>query len=186
MSVVPNKKWRRSVWIFCDSMVNFPFKVWELWITYFMHHIRNVIPEQQNVRHGAYSGFGKMIEFLWDIIRAKCHKRARLLPIHCRNGYVDYTSCLFHILAWDDTLQIDVTRAEPRPAVKPAESPNSSPWQTSCLYSLNSDTSYRQISWNIGAARMAVIMIVSLWNLTHISATLLLRCLSKFGAIGKV
>ena len=34
------------------------------------------------------------------------------------------------------------------------------------LYSLSSKTSYRQISWSLGAARLDVIMIVSPWNLT--------------------
>ena len=54
------------------------------------------------------------------------------------------------------------------------------------LYSLNGKTSYRQISWSLEAARLGVIMIVSLWNLTGISAALLPRCLLNFRAIGKV
>ena len=54
------------------------------------------------------------------------------------------------------------------------------------LYSLSGKTSYRKISWSLGAARLGVIMIVSLWNLTGISAALLPRCLSNFRAIGKV
>ena len=54
------------------------------------------------------------------------------------------------------------------------------------LYSLSDKTSYRQISWNLEAARLSVIMIVSLWNLTGISAALLPRCLSNFRAIEKV
>ena len=41
-----------------------------------------------------------------------------------------------------------------------------------CLYSLSSKTS-KQMSWNLEAARLDVIMIVSLWNLTHISRGLL-------------
>ena len=36
------------------------------------------------------------------------------------------------------------------------------------LYSLSGKTSYRQISWSLEAARLGVIMIVSLWNLTGI------------------
>ena len=54
------------------------------------------------------------------------------------------------------------------------------------LYSLSSKTSYRQISWSLEAARLDVLMIVSLLNLAGISATLLPRCLSNFGAIGEV
>ena len=54
------------------------------------------------------------------------------------------------------------------------------------LYSLSGKTSYRKISWSLGAARFGVIMIVSLWNLTGISAALLPRCLSNLRAIGKV
>ena len=54
------------------------------------------------------------------------------------------------------------------------------------LYSLSGKTSYRRISWNIEAAKLDVIMIVSLWYLTDIFAALLLRCLIHFKAIGKV
>ena len=54
------------------------------------------------------------------------------------------------------------------------------------LYSLSCKTSYRQISWSLEAMRLGVIMIVSLWNLTGISAALLPRWLSKFRAIGEV
>ena len=54
------------------------------------------------------------------------------------------------------------------------------------LYSLSGKTSYRQISWSLEAARLGVIMIVWLWNLTGISAALLPRCLLNFRAIGKV
>ena len=54
------------------------------------------------------------------------------------------------------------------------------------LYSLSCKTSYRQISWSHEAARLGVIIIVALWNLTGISAALLPRCLSNFKAIGKV
>ena len=46
-------------------------------------------------------------------------------------------------------------------------------------------TFYRQISWRLEAARLGVIMIVSLWNLTGISAALLPRCLLNSRAIGK-
>ena len=53
------------------------------------------------------------------------------------------------------------------------------------LYSLSGKTSYRQISWSLEAARLGVIMIVSLWNLAGISAALP-RCLSNFRAIWKV
>ena len=57
---------------------------------------------------------------------------------------------------------------------------------TSTLFTLFTKTSYRHISWSLEATRLHVIMIVSLWNLTGISATLLPRCLSYFRAIGKV
>ena len=45
------------------------------------------------------------------------------------------------------------------------------------LHSLSGKTSYRQISWTLEAARLYIIMIESLWNLTDIS---------NFRAIGKV
>ena len=54
------------------------------------------------------------------------------------------------------------------------------------IYSLSGRTSYRKISWSLEAARLGVIMIPSLWDLTGISAALLPRCLSNFKAIGKV
>ena len=40
------------------------------------------------------------------------------------------------------------------------------------LYSLSGKTSYRQISRSLEAARLSVIMIVSHWNLTGISAAI--------------
>ena len=54
------------------------------------------------------------------------------------------------------------------------------------LCSQSGNTSYRQISWSLKAARLGIIMIVTLWNLTGISAALLPRGLSNFRAIGKV
>ena len=54
------------------------------------------------------------------------------------------------------------------------------------LYPQSDKTYCRQISWSVEAARLDVIMIISLWNLTGFSAALLPRCLSNFGAIGKV
>ena len=53
------------------------------------------------------------------------------------------------------------------------------------LFSLNGKTSYLQISWSLEAARLGVMVIVSLWNLTGISAAVLPRCLSNFRAIRK-
>ena len=46
--------------------------------------------------------------------------------------------------------------------------------------------SYRKISWSLEAARLNIVMIVSLWNLTGISAAMPPRCLSNFRTIGKV
>ena len=54
------------------------------------------------------------------------------------------------------------------------------------LYSLSDKTSYRQISWSLGAARLDVAMVVSLWNLTGTSAAALPRYLPNFRAIGKI
>ena len=54
------------------------------------------------------------------------------------------------------------------------------------LYSRSGKTSYRQISRSLEDARLDGMMIVTLWNLTGISATLLSRCLSYFRAIAKV
>ena len=51
---------------------------------------------------------------------------------------------------------------------------------------LSGKTSYRQISWSFEAKRSEVLMSVSLWSLTGISASLLPMCQSKFTAIGKV
>ena len=53
------------------------------------------------------------------------------------------------------------------------------------LFSLIGKTSYRQISWTLEAARLDVVMVVSLWNLTGILAALLPRCLSNIRAIEK-
>ena len=50
------------------------------------------------------------------------------------------------------------------------------------LYSLNGKTSYHPTSWRLEAARLDIIMIVSLWNFTGISAALLVN----FRAIRKV
>ena len=47
-------------------------------------------------------------------------------------------------------------------------------------------TSYRKFSWRLEATRLDVLMIVSLRDLTGISAALLPRCLSNFRGIGKV
>ena len=47
---------------------------------------------------------------------------------------------------------------------------------TQDLYSLSSKMSYHQISQSLKAVRLYVIMILSLWNLTCISAVLLPRC----------
>ena len=54
------------------------------------------------------------------------------------------------------------------------------------LYSVSGRVSYHKISGSLEAAILDVIMIVSLWNVTGISAALLPRCLSNFEAIGKV
>ena len=54
------------------------------------------------------------------------------------------------------------------------------------LYSLSGKTSYHHFPRSLEAARLDLIMIVSLRNLTGISAALLPRRLSNFKAIGKV
>ena len=54
------------------------------------------------------------------------------------------------------------------------------------LYSLSGWTSYCEISGNLEAARLGVIMTVSLWHLTGISRALLPRCLSNVRAIWRV
>ena len=54
------------------------------------------------------------------------------------------------------------------------------------LYSLSGKTSYRQISRSLEAARLGVVLIVSLWNFTGISAAVLPRGLSNFKAMGQV
>ena len=46
--------------------------------------------------------------------------------------------------------------------------------------SLSDKTSYHQISWNLKAAKFDVVMILSLWNLTSISAAVFPRCQPKF------
>ena len=46
--------------------------------------------------------------------------------------------------------------------------------------------SYRKISLSLEDVRSDVIMILALWNLTGISAALLLKCMSNLRAIGKV
>ena len=54
------------------------------------------------------------------------------------------------------------------------------------LYRLSGQTSFRQISWCLEAARLDIIMIILLWNLTGISAALLSMCLLDFRVIGKI
>ena len=54
------------------------------------------------------------------------------------------------------------------------------------IFRVTGPLSCRQILWNLKAARLDAILIVSLWNVTGISAALLSRCLSNFRAIGKV
>ena len=51
------------------------------------------------------------------------------------------------------------------------------------LYLLSGKTSYCQISWSLEAARLDVIIVISLWNSTEISAAALPRYLSNFRAI---
>ena len=55
-----------------------------------------------------------------------------------------------------------------------------------CLYLLSGRRSHRNISWSLEAARLDVLMIVSRWNATSISAALLPMYLSNFRTIGKV
>ena len=47
-------------------------------------------------------------------------------------------------------------------------------------------TSYRKISWSLEAARLGDTMVVSVWNLTGISAALLPRSLSNYRAVRTV
>ena len=54
------------------------------------------------------------------------------------------------------------------------------------LYSLSGKTSYLHTSWGFEAARLNVIIVVSFWNLTGISAALLSRCLSNLRSIGNI
>ena len=54
------------------------------------------------------------------------------------------------------------------------------------LYSLCGKTTPHQISWSLEIARLDAIVVASLWNLTGISATLFLRCLSNFRVIANV
>ena len=54
------------------------------------------------------------------------------------------------------------------------------------LYSLGGKTSYRQMSWSLEAARLDVIVIVSFWKLTGISAAVLTTCMSNCRAIGDI
>ena len=58
-------------------------------------------------------------------------------------------------------------------------------WSFQGLYLLSGRASYRKISWSLEAARLNVILIVSLWNLTGSSAAALPSCLSNFRAIEK-
>ena len=53
------------------------------------------------------------------------------------------------------------------------------------LYSLSGRTSYHTTSLGLEAARLDVLVNVSLWNLTDISAVLLLMCLPNVRATGR-
>ena len=55
-----------------------------------------------------------------------------------------------------------------------------------CLRPPSGRTYYCKISWSFEVARLGVIMIVSLYNLTCTSAALLPKCLSNIRAIGNV
>ena len=52
-------------------------------------------------------------------------------------------------------------------------------------YSLSDKTSYHYILWSIVAARLGVKMAISFWHLGDVSAALMLRRLSNFGACGQ-
>ena len=54
------------------------------------------------------------------------------------------------------------------------------------LYPQSGKTPYRQIAWSLQAVRLDIMMIVSPWILTNISAVLLSRFLSFFRSIKKV
>ena len=121
------------------------------------------------------------------------------LPVSCvgsertyKNSYLQINLGNYHLPTWKHvwhsteyvTCTICATHSNLRPNHKISLTPG---WQCiQGLYSLSGKTSYRQISWSLEAARLGVIMIVSLWNLTGISAALLPRCLLNFRAIGKV
>ena len=51
---------------------------------------------------------------------------------------------------------------------------------TQGLYSLSGKTAYRQILWSFEATRLDIAMVVSLWNLTGISAAVLSERSEKF------
>ena len=57
---------------------------------------------------------------------------------------------------------------------------------TLVLYLLSERMFYGKISLSLEAVRLDVIMIISLWNLTVVSAAQLPKCLSNFRATGKV
>ena len=96
-----------------------------------------------------------------------------------RGHWIDNKSSWIQVIAWHQT--------DDKPLPEPIMTYSTDAYvRHQGLYSLSSKTSYRQISWSLEAARLGVIMIVSLWNLTGISAALLPRCLLNFRAIGKV
>ena len=60
---------------------------------------------------------------------------------------------------------------------------NTTAADTKGLYSLSGETSYRQISWSLGAARFDVILIVSLWHLAGISAEIFVKFWSDWKSL---
>ena len=106
--------------------------------------------------------------------------------IHKPSSLNRHTFCHVHIASW---CRISFRKHDKSPLRDRQEFW----WLTSWLWYhyagpllLSGKTSYRQISWSLEAARLGVILIVSLWNLTGITAALLPRCLVNFRAIGKV
>ena len=92
-------------------------------------------------------------------------------------------SCRKPLNQWQHSFQM---KAVPTLVNRFAAASDRSSNTTHGLYSLNGRTFYGKISWSLEAARLDVIIIVSLWKLTGISAALPPMCLSNFKAIWKV
>ena len=108
------------------------------------------------------------------------HVDMSMIPLRFCKQHVYQDNIRYHYWRRHEYLPCHMSPATPRVYFTCRDSLNQG------LYSLSGKMPYRQISWSLEGSRLDVVMIVSLWNLTSVSAALLPRRLSNFKTIGKV